>query len=220
MNYEPLFKDHLLAPHHTGAMFNSVPELYWPPVLLFIVFGMMVVLKVTAPVKTLRILNAAYSLQVARQVEREDYSPFKRISVLLSLVFVFTLAFLLFKLNELYGSVLNNNSSLFQYLFFVLVVIMAYTIKFIMINIIGALTGMHQLLNEYVNNTLIINQTVGLLLFPVVTLAQLSFLNPVWLIFPGVLFVLLGYLMRLYRGFVFAAMEEGVGFLQLFVYLC
>lgn len=201
-------------------MFNSAPELYWPSIVLFAILGIIVVLKVTAPLKTLRILNAAYSLQVARQVEREDYSPFKRISVLLSLVFVLSLAFLFYKMNELYGSVLSENSSLLRYLFFVMVVIMMYTVKFIVMNIISLLTGTQALFSEYINNTLIINQSVGVLLFPVMTLAQLSPINPVWLVFPSILFVLLGYLLRLYRGFVFAGIEEGIGFLELFVYLC
>jgi hypothetical protein len=219
-SYEPLFKDHLLKPLHQGALFNNAPEHYWPAVVLFIVLCIVVILKVTAPVKTLRILNAAYSLQVAKQVEREDYSPFKRVSVLLSVIFVLTTAFLFFKLNLLYGSVLQDNTSLFQYLFFVMVVILVYTVKFIIINLMSFITGTTQVFNEYINNTLIINQSIGLLLFPLIILAELSPLNPVWLVFPSVLFLVFGYILRLYRGFLFAGLEEGVGILQLFVYLC
>ncbi len=220
LDYDPIFKDHLLKPTHSGAIFNNATESYWPPVILFIVLCIAVILKVTAPVKTLRILNAAYNLQIARQVEREDYSAFKRVSVLMSLIFVLTTAFLFYKLNQLYGSILFNNGSLFQYLFFVLVVITIYAVKFICINIVSFLTETGNLFTEYINNTLIVNQAIGLLLFPVMVLAELSPLDPVWLVFPSVLFLMLGYLLRLYRGFVFAGMEEGIGILQLFVYLC
>jgi hypothetical protein len=218
--FEPLFKDHLLKPQHHSAIFNNAGDHYWPSVVLFIVLAVVVVLKVTAPVRTLRVLNAAYSLQVAKQIEREDYSPFKRVSVLLSIIFVLVVAFLFFKLNQLYGSVLEQNSSLFQYLFFVMVVVVVYTIKFIVMNFVSFLTDTSHLFGEYINNTLIINQSIGLLLFPVIILAELSPVNPLWLVFPSVLFLVLGYLLRLYRGFLFAGIEEGIGFLQLFVYLC
>jgi hypothetical protein len=220
--YPSVFKDHLLKPeqNHKGAIFNNSSESYWPSMVLFMILCIAVILKVTAPVRTLRILNAAYNLQVARQVEREDYSPFKRVSVLLSIIFVLTISFLLYKLNQLYGSILFNNGSLFQYLFFVMVVILTYTVKFVCMVLVSALTETDRLFTEYINNTLIINQAIGLLLFPVMVLAQLSPINPVWLVFPSVLFLVLGYLLRLYRGFVFAGLEEGVGILQLFVYLC
>ncbi|MBK7666409.1 MAG: hypothetical protein IPJ32_03110 [Sphingobacteriaceae bacterium] len=55
---------------------------------------MLVLLKATSPQKTFRVLNAAYSLQVAHQIEREDYGPLKRVSIVLSVVFVLITAFL------------------------------------------------------------------------------------------------------------------------------
>lgn len=195
-------------------------EIYWPAVVLFLILSLVVVLKVTAPNKTLRVLNAAYSLQVARQIEREDYAPFKRVSVLLSIIFVLTVAFLFYKLNQFYGFVLEKHDSLFQYTFFVLVIIIIYTIKFITISLISFFTQTDHMINEYVNSTLIINQSAGLLLLPVMILAQLSPLQPLWLVLPGTLFLIMTYFLRLFRGFVFAGIDNGVGILQLFVYLC
>jgi hypothetical protein len=51
-------------------------------------------------------------------------------------------------------------------------------------------------------------------------IAELTPVNPVWIVFPATLFLVLGYVLRLYRGFLFAGIEHGVGLLQLFVYLC
>ncbi len=219
-NYEPLFKSHLLKAVHQGAVSNNAVEMYWPSLILFLVLSLVVVLKVTAPAKTIRVLNAAYSLQVARQIEREDYGQFKRVSVLLSSIFVLTIAFLFFKLNQLFGFILEANDSLFQYLFFVLLIIIIYAVKFISGNLISYLTKTNSIINEYFNSTLIINQSVGLLLLPVMILAQLSPLHPLWLVVPGALLLIFAYLLRLFRGFVFAGIDHGIGILQLFVYLC
>ncbi len=219
-NYSLLFNSHLLKPIHKGAIFNNSVEIYWPALILFLILSFVVVLKITASSKTLRVLNAAYSLQVARQLEREDYSQFKRVPVLLSSIFVLTIAFLFFKLNELFGFVLEGNDSLFQYIFFVLLIIVMYTVKFITGNIISYITNTNNIINEYFNSTLIINHSVGLILLPLMILAQLSHLYALWLVVPGVLLLLLAYLLRLFRGFVFAGIDHGIGILQLFVYLC
>ncbi len=220
LNYEPLFKDHLLKPIHDTAIFNNAEILYWPSVVLFIVLCLLVLLKATSPQKTFRVLNAAYSLQVARQIEREDYGPLKRVSIVLSAVFVLITAFLFYKLNLLFGSILSNNGSLFQYLFFVLVIILVYSVKILAANIIAFVTQTTSIFNEYINNTLIINQSIGVILLPVMIIVELSPVNPVWIVLPATLFLVLGYILRLYRGFLFSGIEQGVGLLQLFVYLC
>lgn len=220
VSYEPVFKDHLLKPVHNGAIFNNAGHLYWPSIMLFSVLSLLVILKVISPYKTFRVLNAAYSLQVARQIEREDYGPLKRTSIVLSIVFVMITAFLFYKLNLIFGHILSRNSSLFQYLFFVIVIILAYTVKLLTARFIGFITQTNGLFTEYINNTLIINQSVGVVLLPVMVIVELAPVDPVWIVFPATLFLLMGYLLRLYRGFLFAGVEAGVGALQLFVYLC
>ena len=220
LGYEPLFKDYLLKPIHDTAMFNNAQQLYWPSVVLFIVLCLLVLLKATSPQKTFRVLNAAYSLQVARQIEREDYGPFKRVSIILSIVFILITAFLFYKFNLVFGSIQSGKGGLFQYMFFVLVIVLTYSVKFISSYVIGYITETSGLFNEYINNTLIINQTIGVILLPVMIVVELSSVNPVLVVFPAILFLVLGYLLRLYRGFLFAGIEKGVGLLQLFVYLC
>lgn len=220
LSYEPLFKNHLLKPIHDTAIFNNAQTLYWPSIILFIALCLMVLLKATSPQKTFRVLNAAYSLQVARQIEREDYGPMKRVSIVLSVVFVLITAFLFYKLNLIFGSILSSNGGLFQYLFFVMVIILTYTVKLISASIVGYVTETNNVFHEYINNTLIINQSVGVILLPVMIIVELSHVNPVWIVLPATLFLVLGYVLRLYRGFIFAGIEHGVGLLQLFVYLC
>jgi hypothetical protein len=219
-SYEPIFKDHLLKPIHDGAIFNTAQHLYWPSIVLFIVLGLLVLLKVISPEKTFRVLNAAYSLQVARQIEREDYGPLKRTSIVLSVVFIMIAAFLFYKLNLIFGHILKDKGSFSQYMFFVMVIIFAYSVKLITARLIGFITQTSNLFTEYINNTLIINQSVGVVLLPVMIIIELAPVNPVWIVLPATLFLILGYLLRLYRGFLFGGIEEGIGALQLFVYLC
>lgn len=220
ISYEPIFQNHLLKPIHDGAIFNPAQQLIWPSVVLFLAVCVLIVLKATMPSRTLRVLNAAYSLQVARQIERENYGPFKRQSILLNIVFVMVIGFLFYKLNRLFGAMLNDTTGIMQYLFFVFLVLAMYSIKFIVLNIVGFITLTKDTIDEYINNTLIINQSIGVVLLPVMIIAELSPINPVWLVFPSVLFIVLGYFFRLYRGFLFSGIEQGMGIFQLFVYLC
>lgn len=219
-SYEPIFNNHLLKPIHDGAIFNPAQHLYWPSFVLFLAVAVLIVLKATMPSRTFRVLNAAYSLQVARQLERENYGPFKQHSVLLNIVFVVVTAFLLYKLNRLFGGILDEQSYLLQFLFFVLLVLTVYTVKFLALNIIGFVTQTQHTIYEYINSTLIINQSIGVVLLPVMIIAELAPINPVWLVFPSLLFIVLGYMFRLYRGFLFSGIEQGMGIFQLFVYLC
>ena len=101
-----------------------------------------------------------------------------------------------------------------------MVIILTYSVKIIAANIIGYVTQTSNIFSEYVNNTLIINQSIGVILLPIMIIVELSHVNPVWIVFPATLFLVLGYVLRLYRGFLFAGIEQGVGLLQLFVYLC
>lgn len=220
VSYEPIFRNHLLKPIHDGAIFNSSQQLVWPSVVLFVAVCILILLKVTMPSRILRVLNAAYSLQVARQIERENYGPFKRLSVLLNVVFVLVTAFLFYKLNQMFGAILNEASGFMQYLFFIGVIISVYVLKFISLNIVAFVTQTSATIGEYINNTLIVNQSIGVVLLPVMIIAELSPLNPIWLVFPSVLFIVLGYFFRLYRGFLFSGVEQGMGIFQLFVYLC
>lgn len=172
------------------------------------------------PAKTFRVINAAYSLQVARQIQRESYGTFKLLSVLLNIIFVLVTAFLLYKLNAIFGGIFKQYVSFVQYLFFIFLVLLVYTVKFIVLFLIGFITENGNLVQEYILNSFIINQSVGIVLLPVMILAELTSLNPVWLVFPSLLFIVLGYSWRLYRGLLFSGVNRGIGILQLFVYLC
>lgn len=219
-NYEPIFKNHLLKPVNEHAIFNPAVHLLWPSIILFVAGGILIFLKVTQPLRTFRVINAAYSMQVARQIERENYGPFKQLSVLLNIVFVLVTAFLLYKLNSIFGNILKDNSSFIQYAFFVILVLLVYTAKFIVLSFIGFVTDTTALVQEYMLNSFIINQSIGVVLLPVMIIAELTSINSVWLVFPSLLFIVLGYVWRLYRGFLFSGVNNGIGFLQLFVYLC
>lgn len=219
-NYEHIFNSHLLQPLHQTAIFNNARPALWPALVFFLMLILIVVLKITAPGKTIRIINGSYNLQVARQLQREDYGLFKQESVLLNILYILSSAFILFKLNQLYGSILKNNSNFLQYLFFTFLITTSYTLKFIGIKLSSHLTRYRALFNDYKISVLIINQVLGLLLFPIILLAELSPLSQIWLIIPGALLLIIAYVLRLYRGVLFSVVDYGVGIIQLFLYLC
>lgn len=84
----------------------------------------------------------------------------------------------------------------------------------------SAFIGDYKIIPEYTHNTLTINQTAGILVFPCLLLAELSTFQP--LVFLSAAAVIIGFmqLLKWYRGVLFALIENRVGLLQIFAYFC
>lgn len=215
-----LFKEHLLKPTHSSPIFREGTTSYWPSIVLFVVFAIYVAVKAYDVKKLMKVLGSVFSLQMAKQLYREDYKPNKRMSILLTIGFIAMLSFLIYTINKYFGIVLNDYSSLNQYLFFVLVVIGTYTVKLIINSVLSNILTIQELGREYSFNIFTHAQTTGIILFPMLLCIQYAKYPTEWFIYPAVIICLGLYLMRLFRGFVISALEQNVGVIYIFLYLC
>ena len=126
-----VFQGHSLKLIHNTPIINVSEQSYWQGILLFILFSMYVVIKISEPKKILKIFISVFSLQEAKQLFREEFKLAKRVSLLLGIEFILIMAFLIQFTNKYFGLILNGYSHLQQYLFFISVISLAYLVKFL-----------------------------------------------------------------------------------------
>jgi len=215
-----LFTGHLLTPTHKDPIFRPGTIYYWPVLVIFLVLALYVAVKLFDPKKLVKVLASPFSMQVSKQLFREDYKINKRVSVVLSLCFVLVISYLLYMTNRYFGLILMESSPLKQYLFFAAIICLMYTVKFVVTYLLSQLTATRELGKEYAFNVFVYCQTVALVVFPFIICLQFSKYSTELFLYPAIIVCFFFYILRLFRGFVISVMEQGVGILYIFLYFC
>lgn len=215
-----LFYGHSLTPVHTTPIFNASYPVYWPGILLFIVFVIYVLIRISEPKKIASIFVSVFSLQEAKQLFREEFKLTKRVSLFLGIGFVLVAAFLAQITNAYFGLILSEYSSLKQYLFFVGIISSMYLVKFLVNYILAFISSNNDLGKEYLFTVFVFSQTVGIVLFPLVVCMQFTTFPAEWFLYPALIICLGFYALRMFRGFIISVTEQNIGILYIFLYLC
>lgn len=215
-----LLKGHALKPIHQYPVFRNGDDFMWPSVLLLLLFGCFVFIRISMHDKLNKILLSTISLQATRQIEREEFNPFRPSSLLLFVVFCVQISFFVYHLNRNFGDVFETQRPLAQFFLFLIIVILATLLKHVFNYLLGQLTETPTLFNEYTYNNILINQATGIILFPFLVAIELSPIQTGFIIVPTLLVLGLSLLLKWFRGFLFSAVEQRIGFLQIFIYFC
>lgn len=219
-NNQSVFYGHALVKTHDTPVFKSGDTSYWPGIILFAVFSIFVLIKISEPKKIIKIFSSVLSLQVAKQLFREDFRLTKRISILLGISFILVMAFLIQFINEYFGLILTEYSQLKQFLFFTAILSLMYLIKFSINYILAFITSNEELGKEYLFNVYVFSQTIGVVLFPLVICLKYTKYPTEWFLYPALVICGGFYALRIFRGFVISVFEQNVGILYIFLYLC
>ena len=218
--YHTVFSDHLLQKQHLIPQARAGVELIWPSVFLLACLVLLVLVKLSAFSKVVKIIQSTFSLQALQQLEREEMNPFRFHALALNLFFMLNLSFLLYKVNSIYKFILISSYSLNQFLFFFSCVLLVIGLKALLNRLLGHFTNEQKILSEYSINSLFINQTFGLILFPWIILMELGPFNPLIFIWVALLVLCSSVLLKWYRGVIMGLVEERLGLLQIFSYFC
>lgn len=217
---ESLFSNHSLKPVHTTPIFNASKPSYWQAILLFVVFAVYVLIKVSEPKKMMKVFLSVFSLQEAKQLFREEFKLTKRLSVFLAIGFVLVGAFIIQITNHYFGLILQDYSPFKQFLFFVALISITYLIKFLANHILAFISSKTELGKEYLFNVVVFAQTIGIILFPFVIVLQFTRYPSEWFLYPALIICLGFYVLRLFRGFIISVTEQNIGIIYIFLYLC
>lgn len=220
INQFSIFSGHSLKPVHDSPIFNASSTSYWQGILLFVIFSIYVLIKISEPKKILRIFSSVFSLQEAKQLFREEFKLAKRMSLFMGICFVLISAFLIQITNNYFGLILKEHSYLQQYLFFVLVISLAYLTKFIGNYALAFVSSNNELGREYLFNVVLFSQTIGIILFPLIVCLQFTTYPLEWFLYPSLIICLGFYALRMFRTIIISVSEQSVGILYIFLYLC
>ncbi len=218
--YPHIFSNHLLPVVHSSQVPNISYEQIWPSLLLLSCLGLLAIIKAGAFSRVLRIIQSTFSNQILQQLEREEVNALKLHSLALSTFYVINLSFLLYKVNALFGMVLKLEDSLVQFSFFFILVLLLFAAKFASLRILAVFTDKYRLFADYGTSTLLVNQTLGIFIFPLIALAEFTTANPVWFVFIALSLLGLSIVLKWYRGLIMSLVEERIGILQIFSYFC
>jgi hypothetical protein len=217
---EHIFSNHLLVRSHDAPIERLVAEEMWPSVFLLCCLVTLVLVKVNAYPKVLRIIQSTFSAQILQQLEREEVNQVRFYSVALNLFFILNVSFIIFKINAVYHYVLVGSDHLLQFSFFLGLTVLVYLLKQFFNRLLAFFTGQVKLISEYLVNTTLVNQTFGLFLFPWVVLMQFTEFNPLLFIWAAVAVLVAAAAVKWYRGLMMGLVQERIGLLQIFSYFC
>lgn len=215
-----VFQNHSLKKIHTTPIFNASETSYWPGIVLFSIFVIYVLIRISEPKKIVKIFTSVFSLQEAKQLFREEFKLTKRMSLFLVLAFILVMAFLVQITNRYFGLILHEQSYLKQYLFFVGIISAMYVIKFLTNYVLAFISSNNDLGREYLFNVFVFSQTIGIVLFPLVVCLQFTKYPNEWFLYPALIITAGFYALRMFRGFIISVAEQNVGILYIFLYLC
>lgn len=217
---EHIFYQHLLQRQHPGPQFKTSNSEIWPSVFLLICLIVLVIIKVRAFDRVIKLVQSVFSPQALQQLERGEQSQFKLYNIALNLFFTFNLSFLIYKINLVYKLVLTNSDHLSQFMLFTLLVVLLLAFKYLLNKLLAFFTTETRLIGDYETSSILINQASGLFLFPWLVLAQFSMFNPLIFVSGALITLSAGVIIKWYKGLTGSLMEDKVGLLQIFSYFC
>lgn len=218
--YTSLFNDHLLRVKNLEPVTRINYQQIWPSVFFLFCLLLLVLIKFSSLTKVVKIIQSSFSLQALRQLEREEQNPFRLYAIGLNSFFIVNVSFLLYKVNSIYKLILVSNGSFNQFLFFVFIVILVVGFKITINALLSFFTKEQKVISDYFINSLFINQTFGLFLFPCIILMELSPFDPIIFICAASVILAFSILLKWYKGVIIGLVEERIGFLQIFSYFC
>lgn len=189
--------------------------------MFLLVLISIVSISISSPKKFFDLLSASFSLQASKQLFREDYKLNKRIPIFFTINFILVLSFLVFKTNVYFNNALVSQfSSVGQYLFFVIVVISVYLIKFLVTNFLSLFLNVEDLGKEYLFNVLVYYHSLSFVIFPILIFLEFSKIPTHYFLYPALIISGGFYLLRLIRTLYIGYFEQNIAIVRIFMYLC
>lgn len=215
-----IFYNHLLHKQNLVPIINPNTEEAWTSVFVALCFLTLMIVKWSVSDKMNKITYAIFKPQSLSKLEQEEVNPFKLDNMALNLFFVANIAFLAYKLNSVYHLVSIGKTNFATFSFFIAPIALLFILRYFSNKLIAFFTNEYKILNEYTASCTLINQSMGLFLFPFLVVAEFSSFNSVVFIYAALAVLAGSILFRWYRGVVIGLLQQRVGLLQTFSYFC
>lgn len=214
-----LFQNHLLTVKSDRPQLHITQYDYWITGIFLFLFALFVWLYVSNRKKLNQIIKGFYQTYYVNENKRDEFSMGNRVSVFLSVFFVFTLSIFISRTLSYYQIHLFANNAVEAVL--ALIIVIAYGIKFISINIFGTIFQVQKEASDYMMSVFLFCNTLGLFMLPVVLcLTFIKQASPAIFIYTGMGIIISFMCVRVIRGIFIGLNSSRVSKFYLFMYLC
>jgi len=220
---QQLFENHELAPVHSDPLPLSVSHPLWLFAVLMVIAALVVIVRIFYRKNISEIVRAFLSMSVSGQLMREESILLKRASLLLTIIFNLTAAFMVWQ----FGAGLADKlplvlSDFGRFLLFALIIALIYSAKYLILKLTGFIFEINREADAYIFNIFLSNNLFGMVLFPLIVFL---FLYP-QLSDSGILFIaiiaiaMLFFFYRILRGILIGRASSVWSPVYLFLYIC
>lgn len=220
METTSIFSGHLLAPQATKPTIHYTNYDYLIASVLLLMYIIFVMLYIKNRKRLNQVIKAFYINRFASQLAREEVSVVNRVSVLLSVIFLFSITLFIRQIMEYYGWFQGVNEMLL-FLSILAVVASIYALKFITIKFLGFVFKTPKETDEYALTVLLYINSLGLFLLPIVVCIAFAENVSIEVFIKIGLYILALFLFtRMVRGLIIGLNSVRVSKFYLFLYLC
>ena len=182
----------------------------WPSFLLFSCLFLVFFSFINLNKKFTLLFKSCFSIQASRSLEREDFRLSTGGALSLTFVFLFTLSFLIYKINIESPFIPFSAGGTLLFLFILVFVTLLYLIKLLILKLSGWLFLTEKETAEYIFNIIIISQVAGVFLLLVGFGLEFLRLPDFPVIVFGVSAFGIFYLVRLIKGFFITSTKSWI----------
>lgn len=217
-----IFQDHLLQAKGSApeSFYRRTPD--WFTLCLVIVVIAFTWIRVFYFKIFRQLFNAFFSNSITNQIVRDENILVQRASILMSFIFYMTSALFLYQVIDFFGwSPSFLSDGFLRFLIICLSIAFTYSFKMVLLKALGEIFGIDKPVATYIFNIFLINNMLGLMLIPVVVgIAYVATVSTTWVVWAGVVMVIIGFIYRLVRAFTIWLTLSGVSYFYLILYFC
>lgn len=212
-----------LTPVHNGPVPLNQAHPFWLFMVLMVIASLVVIVRIFYRKNISEITRAFLSMSITGQLMREENILQQRASIILTLIFNLTAAYIVWQFGSALAQQLPFSLNDFgRFLFFAFLISIIYSIKYVVLRLAGFIFETSQEMDAYIFNIFLSNNIFGMVLFPI---AVILFLYPQLsdsrlILSVIIVLALLFYIFRLLRGILIGRASSGYTPVYLFLYIC
>lgn len=216
------FQNHSLQAIQTEPVNNKANNPDWFSIILIILVIAFTYIKFNYDRIFKQLLNAFLSTNASNQIIREENVMVQRASIILSSIFYLAGGLFLYQLADYYSwSLMGISHEFSRFLVFSLILAFVSPLKMIVLKILGFIFDSDKLTSSYSFNIFLINNILGLVLIPLITIfAYFPYQSGSTILHSGIVIVSLAFLYRLIKGYSIWQSSGHFPVLYFILYLC
>ncbi|MFI5218049.1 MAG: DUF4271 domain-containing protein [Bacteroidia bacterium] len=217
-----LFKEHRLKISEINPSSKTIRNPDWLIIVVILIISYLTWIRVFNYKIIKQHFSALFSNALTNQIVRDENLLVQRTSVLLSLIFYFSVALFLYQASVFFNwdyKLFNNGFP--RYVIFILLFASAYSFKMILLKLMGVIFRIDRVASTYIFNIFLINNILGMVFIPLVILIALLTAGKInFLIWTGIGILLVAFLYRIFRGIIIWTSITRFSLYYLILYLC